>query len=238
MKKFQEYIDKVYVLHVKEGYEDRAKHIERELAKHDIIFSYMLDYDIPDLTKNDFEKYFVNKEVLTKPHFSISRKHYAINEDIVANNYNLCLVLEDDVFLDESFNKIMNIIIPDVYVMKEPVIVSLGNGANMYVSKKTYSPGKYLYEADQNRCADSFLINQLAARNRVDWFKNNRAYLNIDHMFNKIDKQMGNKILWLAPTIVEQGSQNGRMQSSASRNKKFHRVRWLWKDFGRRLKGV
>ena len=239
MKRYQEYLDKVYINHVKEGYEDRARLIEQQMAEHNIQFSYVLDYDIPDLIEEDLLNYFVNSETLRKSSLSNSRKHFSINEDIVRNNYKLCLVFEDDVILSKKFNKIMNIITPEVYSMKGPVIVSLGNGANMYVNRWNYKKEKYLYKENKNRCADSFLINRLAAKNRMDWFKNNRAFLPLDHMYNKIDADMGNEIYWLAPTIVEQGSQNGKLPSTAAgRNKKFHRLRWIWKDFRRRIRGI
>ena len=41
--------EKVLVLHVKQGYEERAKHIEKMLGELHIPFEYILDGDIKEI---------------------------------------------------------------------------------------------------------------------------------------------------------------------------------------------
>jgi len=55
-------------------------------------------------------------------------------------------------------------------------------------------------------------------------------------MYNDIDNQVNNHIYWLEPTIVTQGSQAGLCTSSIQPKKPFHRFRWLWRDFLKKLK--
>lgn len=58
-------VDKVFVLHVKEGNEDRAKQIEAMLEKLGIKFEYMLDGDIKDITEERKSKYFDMRTMAT-----------------------------------------------------------------------------------------------------------------------------------------------------------------------------
>jgi len=60
----------VFVLHVKQGYEDRARHMERTLAAHGIVFEYMLDGDMTELTPELQQRFFGSAGTPT-PHKSV-----------------------------------------------------------------------------------------------------------------------------------------------------------------------
>ena len=51
------FVDKVYVLSVK-SFKDRIRHVKEEMAKHNIKFEFVFDYDIPELTPNLLKKNF------------------------------------------------------------------------------------------------------------------------------------------------------------------------------------
>lgn len=223
-------INKVYVLHVKKGYEERAIHMEKELKKFDIAFEYMLDYDIPDLTENDLNKYYKNND-LDQPNLSVGMKHIEVLNKIVDNQFALTLVFEDDVYLEDNFIEIVNKTIDELALKKSANVVSLGNAGNLYVDTKDLKENQYLYQAKRHRAADSYLIDLEAAKSRLSWLLENKTDETAGHMYNTIDNEVGNTIYWLSPTVVEQGSQNGFMKSSVSKNKFFHRYRWLWRDF-------
>jgi len=227
-------VDKVFVLHVKKGYEDRAVHMENQLKKFGIEFEYILDYDIEDLTDEDLDKYYRKDNTLDNPNLSIGMKHINVLNKIVANRYNLTLVFEDDVFLDKSFNEIVENAIKELKGKGEGNVVSLGNAGNLYVDKKEIKKQTYLYKNRKHRAADSYIIDLKAAERRLEWLKRNKTVETAGHMYNTIDNEVGNNIFWLHPTIVEQGSQNGFMKSSVSRNKFLHRFRWLWRDFNKK----
>ena len=73
---FLGFIDKVYVLHVKSGYKERANSIEKQASKYGFDFEYMLDYDIPDLTQEDIDTYIHHENNLTDAHKSLNLKLY------------------------------------------------------------------------------------------------------------------------------------------------------------------
>jgi len=125
---------------------------------------------------------------------------------------------------------------PELERIERDFVISLGNAANMYTAKKALREGQLLYENSENRAADSFLISKKAVHKRLHWLANNTTTLPADHMYNLIDNEVKNHIYWLEPTIVTQGSQAGLFKSSIQKAKPFHRFRWLWRDFRKKLK--
>ena len=227
-------IDKVFVLHVKKGYEDREKHMNAELQKFGIDFEYLLDYDIPDLSEDIINNYYNINHELDKPNLSIGMKHIEVLNKIVENGYSKTLVFEDDVFLDKSFHDIMKNVMNELQDISDGYVVSLGNAGNSYVAHNRLESGKFLYSSKKHRAADSYLLDFEAAKRRLKYLQEHKTVQPAGHMYNIIDNKVGNKIFWLSPTIVEQGSQNGLMRSSVSRNKFLHKYRWLWRDFNKK----
>lgn len=230
MKKLK--IDKVYILHVKKGYEEREVHITQEMQKHGIDFEFILDYDIPDLNDEVIHKYYKKDHPLDAPNLSVGLKHISILKKILDNNYKRTMVFEDDVFLDTDFTTKLSQALHEVEEKKNYVI-SLGNAANHYTKKELIQEGQYLYENIKHRAADSYVLDYEAAKNRYEWFENNKTDQTAGWMYNYIDKDMGITIYWMSPTIVEQGSQNGLMDSSIQKHKPLSRLRWLWRDFNK-----
>ena len=76
--------EKVLVLHVKQGYEERAKHIEKMLGELHIPFEYILDGDIKDITTEVLQKYFKN-EGKENMYGVQPRLHVAINTFLHTN---------------------------------------------------------------------------------------------------------------------------------------------------------
>jgi len=230
------YIDKIYVLHVKEGYEDRAKSIEEQLSNLNLEFEFVLEHDIPELTETELSKYFVKGHVLRDPELSCSMKHIETLQKIEKSEGEIFLVLEDDVLFNKKTLDILTQLESELKTIETDFVISLGNAANMYTPKKELKEGKLLYRNIENRAADSFLISKKAVQKRLHWLEKNTTTLPADHMYNLIDNEVNNKIYWLEPTIVTQGSQAGLFISSIQKEKPFHRFRWLWRDFRKKLK--
>jgi glycosyl transferase family 25 len=226
-------IDKVLVLHVKNGYEERKVHMNKELAKFNIDFEYLLDYDIEDLNEDELKRFYSENVDLDGPNLSVGMKHIEVLNKIVSKNYKLTLVFEDDVFLSDDFVEVLDKVLDEVE-QKEGFVISLGNAGNFYVNHREIKNGKYLYENTRHRAADSYIIDNLAAKRRLEWFKDNKTVETAGHMYNTIDKAVGNTIYWSHPTVVEQGSQNGFLDSSIQKKKFMHRLRWLWRDFNKK----
>lgn len=226
-------IDKIYVLHVKKGYEEREVHMNALMKKHGLEFEYILDYDIPDLSEEIIARYYKKTHTLDAPNLSVGLKHISILKKIVDNSFQKTLVFEDDVFLDENFVNKLSQALEEVKD-KKGYVISLGNAANHYTKKELIVEGKYLYKNSKHRAADSYLLDYEAAKRRYEWFEDNKTDQTAGWMYNYIDKEMGIDIYWMTPTIVEQGSQNGLMESSIQKNKLFGRLRWLWRDFNKK----
>jgi len=230
-----DYISKIYVLHVKEGYEDREKSIQEQLKKLKLKFEFILKYDIPQLKEEQLSKYFSPKHTLKMSELSCSMKHIEALKKIKKAKGDIFLVLEDDViFAKDSLSMLLNIQ-KELATIEEDFVISLGNASNMYTPKKALEKGIYLYENNENRATDSYLISKKAVIKRLEWLENNTTTLPTDHMYNLIDNEVDNHIYWLEPTIVTQGSQAGLFESSIQKKKRFHRFRWLWRDMRKKF---
>ena len=231
-----DYIDKIYVLHVKVGYEDRKKSIKKQLKNLNLEFEFILEHDIPDLKAKELSQYFAEEHPLKPSELSCSMKHIEALKKIEKQEGEVFLILEDDVLFSKNSKKILENIKKELTSIEDDFVISLGNAANMYTPKKELKENVLLYKNIENRAADSMLISKEAVKKRLQWLKENQTTLPADHMYNLIDNEVGNHIYWLEPTIVTQGSQAGLFESSIQKKKPFHRLRWLWRDFRKKLK--
>ena len=79
-------IEKVYVLHVKKGYEDRDLHIRKMLGNMNIPFQYILDGDMTDLSIDSLSAYFRNDMLSITPATSCSMKHILAYQHMIDNH--------------------------------------------------------------------------------------------------------------------------------------------------------
>ena len=163
-------------------------------------------------------------------------KHIEALKKIEKQEGEVFLILEDDVLFSKNSKKILENIKKELTSIEDNFVISLGNAANMYTPKKELKENRLLYKNIENRAADSMLISKEAVKKRLQWLKENQTTLPADHMYNLIDNEVRNHIYWLEPTIVTQGSQAGLFKSSIQKKKPFHRFRWLWRDFRKKLK--
>lgn len=224
-------IDKIFVIHVKEGLGTRREHIIAELGRFDLNFEFVLNDDVTDLTEQRVRSYFSESHCLKKEEVSCSLKHYSVLERIKRDGHRVTLVFEDDVFLEKNFSTVLGRVLTEAEGLNPGWIVSLGNAGNQYVKSSRIRKRQSLYTANVGRATDSYLIDHNAALRRLDYLTKNKTELPAGHMMNHVDKAVNNKMYWCHPTVVEQGSQNGFMRSMVSRNKKYHRVHWLIRDF-------
>lgn len=224
------YIDNIYVLHVKNGYEDREKSISSQMEKMNLPFTWILEHDIPELQQEDIKAYFTDEHPLRNSELSCSMKHIQTLKEIINNKDEIALVLEDDVIFSKDTLQILTAITPEVQRLEKDFVISLGNSNNWYTPKKDLLQDKHLYKNIKNKTADSFLISKLAAKKRLDWIEENRTDLPADGMYDYIDKVVQNNIYWLEPTVAMQGSQTGLFQSSIQPEKPFRKFRWIFRD--------
>jgi glycosyl transferase family 25 len=227
-------IDKVFVIHVKEGFEERRAHIQSELERHGIDYEFVLNDDIADLTDERISAFFSAGHSLKYSEVSCSLKHYSVLERVELLKYSLVLVFEDDVFLAKNFNSVLDEVLSEAEKKDSGYVIYLGNAGNKYVTSEEFVPGQFLYRKEAGRATDSYLMDSVAAMRRLDYIRTYKGNLPTGHMMSLVDNAVGNTIWWTQPSIAEQGSQNGRMRSTVSRNKRFHRLRWLIRDVNKR----
>lgn len=71
-----------------------------------------------------------------------------------------------------------------------------------------------LYPANYARAADSYWINRETAQKMVQWVRQNGFAKPADHLIDYICLELNIPILWLEPTIADQGSHTGLFRSS------------------------
>ena len=168
-------IDKVFVIHVKEGFEDRRAHIQSELERHGIDFEFVLNDDISDFTKERINSFFLPNHSLHDSALSCSLKHYSVLERVESSNYASILVFEDDVFLSKNFDFILGMALDELEAKDPGYVVYLGNADNQYVESKNVRYGQVLYRAKTSRAADSYLIDKTAAIRRLIYLRRNKG---------------------------------------------------------------
>ena len=228
------------VCHVKHGYDERAAHIARQFARHDVPLHFYLDWDVPDISDHVWSS-FVGSSDLNRAEVSLALKHVGIWREFLATDMPFCLVFEDDVFLASNFQKRFNECLTEFGSAERKAVVYLGNGGNYYTATSALTKGKSLYPASHARCTDSYLITRPTAQARCAWFAANTLTQPIDHQVNLIDAASGVEILWFERPIVEQGSHSGAFLSSInverSRPLWWKRFEWNLKKYRRMLFG-
>lgn len=215
--------NKVFVLHVKKGYEERKKHIENQMQLHNIQFEYILDGDIDDLNETILATYFAAHMYAYTASTSLTYKHILAYKSIVNNNIDCALIFEDDAILDKSFNKILHQSLNEFknrFDTNEPYIISYENSQLKYFSNKDIIKDRFLYSSNKSRCTGAYIINKAAAKVLYENAITQKVNAIIDWWHNQLIDKGELKILWCFPTIVEQGSHNGMFNSAIDKKKK------------------
>jgi glycosyl transferase, family 25 len=204
----------ILVIHVK-TFLDREQHMRDELGRFGLPFEFVLDHDAVEITPEIEVEYFDPGCALSKAEKSCCMKHLLAMRRIARlSDDDFGLVLEDDVVLADNFLEILGKAVDEAARLTGPRTIQVGCANNLHVPKHLIRAGSYLYRASQVRATDSYLIDAESARRRIAFIEQHKMDLPADHLFNKTDTACGIPILWLEPTVVEQGSMNGRFQSA------------------------
>ncbi len=227
-----------YVLHVKKGFEERGKSIVEQFSRLDMHFEWILDHDKDEITPQILKKYKYSGN-LKKEEISCSLKHICAWEQIVSGKNDEAIVFEDDVFIDKkNFKLVIQQAVEEFHTKWQGYgYISLGSGCALYVPWTKKQKNKRLYLAEQVRAADSYWISKKTAGMMLQWIEKNGFSLPADHLIDKICSQLKIPILWLDPTIVNQGSHTGLFSSSIQnleRGKFTDRMGWKIKIFRRK----
>ena len=103
----------------------------------------------------------------------------------------------------------------------------LGDGCNLHIPLIKRRPFNLIYKKCREptswggngatRCTDSILISKKCAKKICNFYKEikeNEINLPVDWWLNNVIRELQLEIYWMEPTIVTQGSQNGKYNSS------------------------
>lgn len=236
-----QHIDAVYVLSVKK-FTDRIAHIQNEMAKHQISFEFIFEYDLgeidPQLEKNTFG----SQPLIEGPQRSLVLKHISAWKKCVENNFKNILVFEDDVILYQFFNQEIDLVMKDI-AKKDPSYLIFLGGADTRVPKE-YFLRKEKVIKNLIATADGYITDHTACQKRLAWLESNQVRLPADHLLKNIDQQEKITQYWSYKPLVQQGSVFGMFTSTLDGKRKnksnlYNLLRYRFKIFTRRtLPGI
>jgi glycosyl transferase, family 25 len=206
-------IDHIYVLNVKKFTERRAFMV-KQLAKAGLQAEFIFDWDADELTDEIVDRYFSEDNNLSAAQKSCALKHITALQKVVESNSAFNLILEDDAVFAKEFSLGLQRALTQSEQFSDDKVIYIGSGGNFFTPKSRRKPGQYLYLGARGRFTDSYIIDSATAQKRLDWIMTHKICVPIDNQFEKIDKQLNIKIVWLEDPVVEQGSKNGLFDSA------------------------
>lgn len=233
--------EKVLVLHVKKGYEDRAENIERMLKDKGISFEYILDGDIPDLTPEILNRYFKGERVSASAGTSCTMKHFYAYEYIIKHNLPGALILEDDMILYDNFIPIFNQCMEERQKRSmSNILISFEDSSFHFVPRSQRVKGLHLYKGPRDRFTGCYYISNECAKQIMDYVEKNKCDLVSDRLHNFLIAPPNSlQYYWCHPTIATQGTHNGLFPSSISQKsaqkQNYRKNIWKLKLFYKKL---
>lgn len=227
----------VFVLHVKKGYEERGKHIERMMKRLGIAFEYMIDGDMEDITPQRLERYFSGLRLEISAATSVALKHFLVFEDVIARNIPYALVLEDDIFLKNNFVDIFEKSLEQIGEVSpdpaRPFLISYEATCLKLVPRSQRIKGRVIYPADMLQCMGAYCINNAFAHAAIEKIVEDKCDTGSDTYTDSMRKRWNlYDLYWSYPVVAEQGSHTGRMRSSIGNSVSGNP---LWVNIRRRL---
>lgn len=215
---------KIFVVHYSK-LTNRKEHIIQEFNNHGITdYVFIENFDKDAITDDECPEFSREYVTTRRTELSLHLKHLYLYRLIVANNYDNVLVFEDDVVLSTGFMDKLAIYmtqLPSDYDM-----LFIGDGCNLHIPVNQLIPNQYIYEKclhetswggnGATRCCDSYIIHQRCAKKICDYVTGltTKIDLPLDWWLNEVARDLALKVYWAEPTIVTQGSQNGRFTRS------------------------
>lgn len=223
-----------FVLHVAQGYEERACHIEAMMARMGLGFSYITDGDIQALTPQVMSRYFAPGSCMGTPSAAVScaYKHLLACERIIEEDLDGALILEDDIVLKPDFKEVFAKSLEEL--PEEPAIISYEDTRLRFVPRSKRIKGKVLYRGDRDRFTGALYINRAGANAILADAVENKLDRPIDHYHRHLLDKGAVGYYWTEPCVASQGSFNGLFGSSIS-SSRGKALKWKLKRLYRRM---
>ena len=200
-------LDALLIINVK-SFVERRRHVESQLARFGLRGEFIHDFDADEITPELDSRWFAGTD-LNAGQKSCALKHLEVLRRVVAERWQRCLVLEDDVVLADDFPEGVRAALAETRAEPHPYIVYLGAGGNFYTPASERQPGRRIYPAQKGRFTDSYLIGVREAELRLAEIEKAPMTKPIDVVFDSVDRAAGIRFLWLEDPVVEQGSKLG-----------------------------
>lgn len=226
---------KIFVLHVKKGYEDRERHINQMMKNFALDFEYILDADICDFTDEIINNYFDQSNYkFLNSQLSCSLKHILAYQKIVDNNLDGAIILEDDMVLYSNFKDIFSKILLEIQDKKlDDCFVSLEDSNLCFVPRSQRKKNQFLYLQTKDRFAGAYYISNKCAKNIMNYIHEKKCDLPIDMFHKQLISRINLKYYWSHPCIATQGTHNGLFASAvnpkAQKKQKYRKLTWKLK---------
>lgn len=207
-----------FVLHVKQGYEERAAHMEKMLAAHGMPFEYMLQGDIPDLDAELQTRFFGRAAAGNADAMhSCAAKHLLVYEKIVRERVPYALIFEDDIFLTRKFDRTFEAALREMQLRhgsEEAFLVGFEATCMGFVPRSQRSKGRVAYPGRFLQCLGCYLVNQAFARMILEEVQAGECRIPIDLWINDLHAKGRFALYWSHPVVAVQGSHMGKFDSS------------------------
>jgi len=188
--------------------------MDQQFLEQNIKGIYITDYDKEELNEEDLKRF--RQPYMSNGEISLFLKHVESWKQIIESKTSYSIVFEDDAILNSEFNSKFN-----NYMLSAPVdfdIIFLGDGCQLHSSSDVL-----FTKTTVSRCTDSMVISKKGAQKLFMFFNlRYKKYYNkstpvewaIDFWLNYVIPLLALNVYWVEPTIVTQGSQNGKFSSS------------------------
>jgi len=223
--RINELVDTVFVVSVR-SFTDRIEHMRRQMARFDISFEWVFDFDPGTIDPALIERTFAPSD-LGPGHQSLVLKHAATWRACVERGLERVLVFEDDVVLAPRFDQVLARAMREIRALAPGYLVYLGCGDNRYLEGASGAV-TLLLPGGPLSAADAIVFDRLAAQRRLDWMQAHRVTRPADWLMREIDQQCATPHFWLAEPVVEQGSMNGRFASTLDQKRRRRGRLYAW----------
>ena len=212
---------KVYIIHYT-PLTDRKQFVNQQMIKHSLHHEYIECYDREKLTEHDISMFDLSQLRLSE--CSLIRKHIDAYCRISSSPFIYNLILEDDAILSDEFR--IRIDTGLLQLPRDYDILFIGDGCGMHIPDYAIHPNKTIYKKGREptewggdgatRCTESYLVSKECAKKLIRYVMNlNKMDIKkpIDWWLNKVIRDLKLEVYWMEPTIVTQGSNNGKFKS-------------------------
>ncbi len=224
-------IDHIYVVHALKGYEVHEERLKNLFAKNGFDFEFVTGGDPSVMTAAQKEKYFSSDidQKLSVGVLSCTLNHILCYEQMLKNKDEYALILENDPFFLGDFVTKIKCVINEAKGLEKGFMISLENTTLEFPPAKKIRKNKLLYPEDHGRCAGAYILDYAGASAILCDLETNKCGQVIDWWHNNMIDRGVIKMYWAHPPFVEQGSHNGKMNSTISSKAKglIRQVKWV-----------